>query len=187
MRSHITSSLLCLIAVCVVGCANTQNHISHSLKNTGQSMELMGDDIAIKHRINSAISNDPAFQNSHIVVTSFNRNVLLVGQTNNPRLKMRAQNFAARIPQVNRIYNEITVRGVTSALTRSSDTWITTKVKSDLIAKMGPDANRIKVVTENGTVYLLGTLSRAEAKQAANVARRLGGVQRVVQLFEYDN
>ena len=70
-------------------------------------------------------------------------------------------------------------------MTRSSDTWLTTKVKSALLANQETEGNRVKVVTENGVVYLMGLLSRAEAERVAEVARASYGVQRVVQIFEY--
>ena len=72
-----------------------------------------------------------------------------------------------------------------SLLTRSSDSVVTGKVKSSLLADKLVDATRIKVVTENGTVFLMGLVTDAEGNRATEIARRVGGVQRVVKLFEY--
>jgi osmotically-inducible protein OsmY len=77
------------------------------------------------------------------------------------------------------------VSGNTSTLTRSSDTWLTTKVKSSLLAAEEIQGNRVTVVTEDGVVYLMGLVSHAEAERIVNVARSTGGVEKVVQIFEW--
>ena len=69
-------------------------------------------------------------------------------------------------------------------LARSSDTWVTSKVKSTILSEMQGDGIRVKVVTEKGVVYLMGLVSDAEAKKATELTRRVGGVERVVRLFE---
>jgi osmotically-inducible protein OsmY len=70
-------------------------------------------------------------------------------------------------------------------MTRTSDTWITTKVKTLMFAEKNFNANNVKVVTENGTVYLMGLVRRAESDKAVAIARQVKGVQRVVKVFEY--
>ena len=70
-------------------------------------------------------------------------------------------------------------------LSRANDTWLTTKVKTVLVSHKDIDSGRIKIVTENGTVYLLGLLSRMEAEKAANVVSHTQGVQKVVKAIEY--
>ena len=72
-------------------------------------------------------------------------------------------------------------------ISRTNDSWLTTKIKSALAAEEDTDATRIKVVTENGVVFLLGLLSRAEADAAVAVTRDIQGVQKIVKLFEYMN
>jgi osmotically-inducible protein OsmY len=88
---------------------------------------------------------------------------------------------------VRKVYNELTLAGKTSLLSRTNDRWLTTKVKSAFSTAELSDATRIKVVTENGVVYLMGLLTRAEADAAANIARKIQGVQKVVKVFEYIN
>lgn len=122
---------------------------------------------------------------SRVVISAYDGIVLLAGQAPTAELKSQAQDIVETVPGVRRVYNEITISGPISSLTQSSDTWITTKVKSMLLATQGLDSSQIKVVTENGTVYLLGKVSRGQSRIAADVARKVSGVQRVVTLFEY--
>ena len=83
------------------------------------------------------------------------------------------------------VHNELVIAAPTSMLSRSNDTVITGRVKTALLARSVDIGNRSKVVTENGVVFLMGLLTREEADIATDVARRIGGVQRVVKLFEY--
>ena len=71
-----------------------------------------------------------------------------------------------------------------SLLSRSSATWITGKVKTNMLTN-STELARIKVITENGSVYLMGLVTRAEADTATEIARKVSGVQRVVKVFEY--
>ena len=128
---------------------------------------------------------DPAFKTSHINVVSYNGYVLLAGQVATAELKQKATDVLRDIQKVRRIYNELEVSGNSSSITRSSDTWITAKIKSILLASPETEGNRVKVVTENGVVYLMGLASQSEAERIADKASEVGGVQKVVRLFEY--
>ncbi|MBT5876387.1 MAG: BON domain-containing protein, partial [Candidatus Latescibacteria bacterium] len=75
----------------------------------------------------------------------------------------------------------------TSVISRTNDSWLTTKTKSALSASDKADASRIKVVTENGVVYMMGLLTRAEADAAVEITRQIQGVQKIVKVFEYIN
>ena len=128
---------------------------------------------------------DPELAQSHIVVISYNRIVLLAGQVSSERLRQLAAETVAKIHNVRRVNNEITVEGATSMVARSNDSWITTKVKTKLLADSTIEGGRIKVTTENGVVYLMGLVTKEEADRAAESARKTGGVQKVVRIFEY--
>ncbi len=127
---------------------------------------------------------DERLESAHISVTSYNGYVLITGQVAEQELKDMASDVVRQIRGVRRIYNELEVAGNTSGLVRSSDTWLTTKVKTSLLSAEDIEGNRVKVVTENGTVYLMGLVSRAESERIVDVARSTGGVQKVVQIFE---
>lgn len=130
---------------------------------------------------------DPWLEQSNISVVSFNGIVLLTGQAPTKELREQAGNTVKVIHGVRQVFNEIQVQGQTSLLARSNDSWLTTKVKTALLANKEIDSGRIKVVTEDGVVYLLGLLSQAEANRAANAVSTVGGVQKVVKAIEYIN
>jgi len=140
--------------------------------------------IETKGKVN-IVAGDERFDQAHFSVTSYNGYVLLAGQVSEADMKRKAAEVIRRIKGVRRIYNELEVAGNTSAMTRSSDVWITAKVKSALLADSDIEGNRVKVKTENGVVYLMGLVSRAEARRITDAASAGGGVQKVVQLFEF--
>ncbi|WP_346837162.1 BON domain-containing protein [Microbulbifer sp. SAOS-129_SWC] len=127
----------------------------------------------------------PDLKNANIHVNVFNGVVLLTGQAPSSELRLLAGRTAQQVQNVRQVYNEVQVRGNISMLASSSDAWLTTKVKSVLLANKEIDSGRIKVVTENGVIYLMGLLTRAEAERAADVTRSIGGVQKVVKAVEY--
>jgi len=122
---------------------------------------------------------------SHLNVTSYNTIVLLTGETPTEELRQRAEQVARGVDKVTTVHNEIIIAAPSSMMTRSSDTVITSKVKTKLLADKNIEGVNIKVVTENGVVYLMGLASRAEAELATEVARQTGGVQKVVKVFQY--
>lgn len=125
--------------------------------------------------------------NSHIVVTSFNGVVLLAGQTPNQNLKALAEQAARTAQGVKKVHNELQVGANSSALARMNDSAITTKITTQLLANSQIPSSNIKVVTENGIVYLLGLVSRQEAGLATSVVQGVSGVQKIIKLFEYTN
>jgi osmotically-inducible protein OsmY len=121
----------------------------------------------------------------HVNATSYNQVVLLTGEAPREELRTRVEALTGRIPKVRKVRNELIVAAPSSLVARSGDTWITGRVKTNMLAAKGVDAGRVKVVTEGGTVYLLGLVTRAEGDAATEVARQVSGVQRVVKMFEY--
>ncbi|BBM02316.1 BON domain-containing protein [Microbulbifer sp. GL-2] len=129
----------------------------------------------------------PDLKASNVDVTSFNGVVLLTGQVPDQELRMLAGRTAEQVQNVRQVYNETQVRGKVTILASTSDAWLTTKVKTNLLANKEINGGRIKVVTENGVVYLMGLLTPAEAERAADATRSIGGVQKVVKAVEYIN
>lgn len=122
---------------------------------------------------------------SRIVVSSYNGIVLVAGQTPRAELKELAGKAAESVPSAKKIHNELQVTTPTSGLVRSNDGLLTGNIKTRMLSYNDVPASKIKVVTENGTVYLLGIVSRAEANRATAVAQEVNGVQKIVRLFEY--
>jgi osmotically-inducible protein OsmY len=123
---------------------------------------------------------------AHVNVTSYNRNVLLTGETPEAAVRAEVEKIVLGLPRnVRGVTNEIQVAGISSFSARASDATITGKVKARFL-----DANKfnplhVKVVTEAGVVYLLGIVTEQEANQAVELARTTGGVRKVVKVFEY--
>ena len=128
--------------------------------------------------------SDEEYDKCHLVVVSYNGFVLLAGQVTSEELKTRAAKVIREIPTVKHVYNELEIAAPSSKMTRTSDTWITTKIKSKRLANPDIPGLRVKVVTENGVVFLLGLLNSEEARRAGELASGVKGVQRIVQLFE---
>ncbi len=128
--------------------------------------------------------SDEEYDNCHLVVVSFNGFVLLAGQVTSEELRIKAATVIREIPSVKHVYNELEIAAPSSRITRASDTWITTKIKSRLLANPDIPGLRVKVVTENGVVFLLGLLNTEEANRVGEIASEVKGVQQIVQLFE---
>ncbi len=152
-----------------------------------RKIQQIAQDQKISNTIYDRIRADSELGNTHthIDVTCFNQVVLLTGQTANPDLSKRAEEIANQTPHVKRVYNDISIQGPSSSLTRASDSWISTKIKTQMLATKGLKSGSIKVVTENGNVYLMGIVTRQQADMAVDIARQATGVQKVVKIFKY--
>lgn len=151
-----------------------------------RSFSTMKSDQHATHVAQYWIDSDQELKgHSHISVSVFNHVALLAGQAQTEQLRERAYKIMKKVDGVKRIYNAITISGSTSELQRASDTWITGKVKSVLLATPGLKSNDLKIVTENGVVYLMGSISRQQADVATKAARHVSGVTKVVKIFEY--
>ncbi len=121
----------------------------------------------------------------HANVTSYNLKVLLTGEVPDEGIKSELEKAVAGIANVKGVTNEVTVGPASGYQARSNDTFITSKVKARFIDAGKFKANHVKVVTEAGTVFLLGLVTRQEADDAAEIARTTAGVKKVVRVFEY--
>lgn len=189
MLKHKLVLLLLLSILLLQGCAATivtgalaGVAVASDKRTTGTVI----DDQAIELKASYAIRNNKEiYDQSHINVTSYNGLVLITGETPTTTLKQQVEAEINKIPKVRHIFNELIIAAPSALPSRSSDTWITSKIKAKLAAKEGINPLNIKVVTEHGIVYLMGIISNAEADQAILVVTHSAGVQRVVKLFEY--
>lgn len=120
----------------------------------------------------------------HVNATSYNRVVLLTGEVPSDADKAAVERSVARVDNVKSTVNELAVMGPTSMTARSNDTILSSKVKATFVDAKDLHANAFKVVTERGTVYLMGRVTDREADRASELARSVAGVQRVVRVFE---
>jgi osmotically-inducible protein OsmY len=148
---------------------------------------MMLDDERIEINTIDIITRDPMLRdNSHVNATCYNGQLLLTGEIPDQQSSDLLAQRAARLSRVAVVKNELTVGPVSDSATRTADTSITSRVKSHMLSQLGAGlAHHIKVVSESGTVYLMGLVSRDEAAQAVAVTSSTSGVQRIVKVFEY--
>ena len=124
-------------------------------------------------------------ENTRVSTTSFNRRVMLTGQVPNDEVRAKVEEIAKAVPNVRMVQNELGVGAVSGFTTRTNDSFITTKVKARFLDDERFSAHHVKVVTDSGTVYLMGMVKQEEGNAAAEVAARTAGVSKVVKVFEY--
>ena len=122
---------------------------------------------------------------AHVNITSYNRRVLLTGEVSNAQDRQLVEKVVSSLPNVKAITNELAVMGSTSLTARSKDAYLTGRVKASLIDAKDLFATAFKVVTERGTVYLMGRVTQREADRATDIARATSGAVKVVRVFEY--
>ena len=138
--------------------------------------------IAMKSEMRMAsVTKDEA----HVNVNSYNRKVLLTGEVKDEAMKAAVESHVRSVDGVENVINELVVAPLSTYTSRSSDALVTTKVKASLVDMKTISANSFKVVTERGTVYLMGRVTQREGQVAADVARGVSGVKQVVKLLEY--
>jgi osmotically-inducible protein OsmY len=132
-------------------------------------------------------ANKDVHDHSRISVTSYNRKVLLTGQADTDAIRALAAGLVSRMPKVERVIDEVTVGPRADLRRQAEDGLITSRAKLALIDISLPhfDPTRIKVVTEDGVVYLMGLVTPEEANATVDKVRFVPGVKRVVKLFEY--
>ena len=144
------------------------------------------DDNAIELKARKALNSDPEIGDDvHINITSMNGMVLLTGETTTGELRDRALALIRDIPGIRRIVNEVRIAEPRAFAYTTHDGWITGKVKAKLLGTENIPSSHIKVVTENSVVYLMGLVKQQEGEVATEATRTVGGIKRVVKLFEY--
>ncbi len=191
MKKIISIGLVIAVSLSLQGCFFVAGAAAGAAAATvaydHRKLESILMDNQITHEAADKIKADPNFKGSHIEIACFNRTVLMTGQTPTAELREEAEAVVHNVANVTRIYNQIIIRAPTSSIVRTSDAWITTKIKSQLLATKGMKSGTVKVVTENGTVYLMGMVSKDQAETAATIASQVDGVQRVMKIFQYSN
>jgi len=178
----VLASLICLqgcVAVVGAGVA-TGIMVSDDRRTSGTILE----DKVIRSKVSNLIY-DEYDEGVQVDLTSYNRVVLLYGQVPSEAVKDDIGAMALETQNVRDVQNEIIIAGASSFVARSNDTLLTSKVKSRLMSNDDVQANHVKVVTDAGSVYLMGLVTRAEAASAAQTAANTSGVKRVVKVFEF--
>jgi osmotically-inducible protein OsmY len=183
-----TARLLALLAAALApGCApvivgaGAAGALSMSEDRRSSGAQL--DDQSIEWRSSSRIGERFGAK-VHVNVTSYNRNALLTGEVPDERTRTEVDKLVRAVPSVQATTNELAVAEPTSLGSRTGDSFITSKIKTRFLDAAKFNAMHVKVVTEAGVVYLLGTVTDKEADEAVEIARTTGGVRKVVKMFE---
>ncbi|WP_257283572.1 BON domain-containing protein [Endozoicomonas sp. SESOKO1] len=189
LSKALSTCLLTGLLTLLSGCAALVDSVNEepvSIDNSKRTWGSWIDDQTIETvtavNINKAA---PALRESRVKVISFNGIVLLIGQVPNENLKRVAGQTAQNVEKVRQVYNELEIGPNADILAQSNDSWLTSKIKAAMVTNEAVIADRIKINTEQGTVYLMGLITPKMAQEAVSIAANTYGVSRVVKVFEY--
>lgn len=188
-RARLLILLLAGLTVVLQGCAGmvvAGGATAGAMANDRRTSGAFVDDEIIEWKIVDVLGEDEQIRNhTHLNATSYNGVVLLTGEVSDNAMRAKIDTLIRNIDGVRQLHDETTVAAPSSMMSRSGDTWITSKVKTALLTDDTQTGSRTKVVTDKGVVYLMGIVSPQEADKLTDIARRVGGVQKVVKVFEY--
>ena len=148
-------------------------------RTSGAQLEDEGIELRSNARIRETVG-----ERVHVNVNSYNRQVLLTGEVPTAQDRQQIEQLVGKVENVRSIINELGVLGNSTLPQRSSDSLVTGKVKAGLVDAKDLYANAFKIVTERGTTYIMGRVSKREADRATEIARTVVGVQRLVRVLE---
>ncbi len=187
-KGRLTPALLAL-ALTLGGCTAINSIATPAPEGEDYATRTAGmkvEDESIESKIQDTMARtDARLDDARIGVNSYNGVVLLFGQVPSQELKDKAGEIATNTRQVREVYNELTVAANLPLGQRMTDNWLETRVQTQLAANENIDSRHVEVISENSTVYLMGMVTRQEAQQVVNVASQIGGIQRIVKIFEY--
>ena len=163
----------------IVGGAVVGGLVATDRRTSGAQLEDEGIELRAASRVREALGD-----RAHVNLTSYNRQVLLTGEVPNDAARQQVEQIVSRVENVRSVVNELAVLGNTTLTQRSNDVLITGKVRASLVDAKDLYAGAFKVVTERGTTYLMGRVTQREADRATAITRTVGGVQKVVRIFE---
>ena len=166
-------------AAAVVGGAAVGGMMALDRRTVGTQVEDEGIELRAGNRIHG-IYGDKV----HVNVTSYNRQVLLTGEVATAQDRQAVEQMVSQVENVRSVVNDLAVMPPSTLSQRSTDTFITGKVRASLVDAQDISANSFKVVTERNIVYLMGRVSQREANRATDIARGVTDVRKVVRVFE---
>ncbi len=183
------TSLLLAVALSLAGCT-TVTGVTHrgtidenyGKRTVGTQVEDQNIETKVGHNLRRT---DARLGDARINVDAFNGMVLLTGQVPSQELKEKASDVAQEVRNVREVHNELAVAANLPASQRMADTWLNTRIRTSLAANDRIESGRIRVVTENNSVYLMGIVSRAEADRIVEAVTEVGGMQRIIKVFDY--
>ncbi|KAB0584578.1 BON domain-containing protein [Ideonella dechloratans] len=174
------TQLLSACAPLLIGGAAVGGALMYTDRRTsGAQVEDEAIEAKSYNRIRQAIGD-----RGHVNVTSYNRLALLTGEVPSESDRAAVVNAVTGVENLRSVTNEIAVMPNSSLTSRSSDAIVTSKVKATLFDAKDVQGNAFKVVTERGTVYLMGVVTERELNRATELARSISGVDKVVRVAE---
>ncbi|AOF54112.1 osmotically-inducible protein OsmY [Rodentibacter caecimuris] len=153
-----------------------------------RTMGTQVDDETLEFKVENALDKDEQIKSeARVNAISYSARVLLIGQVPSESTKETATSLAKGVDGVTDVYNELRVGAKITIGQISKDSWITTQVKSKMLIDDRVKSTDVKVITENGEVFLLGNVTQSQADAAAEIASKISGVQKVVKVFKYLN
>jgi osmotically-inducible protein OsmY len=177
--SALAASLSACVPLVVGGAAVGGAFVAVDRRTSGAQLDDEGIELKAVNRIGDYFGDKV-----HVNVTSYNRQVLLTGEVPTAEQKERVEQIVKQVENVRSVVNEVGVMATSSLSSRSSDTLVTGKVKATFVDAKDLQSNSFKVLTERGTVYMMGRVTQREADRATQLVRTISGVSRVVRVFE---
>ncbi len=174
----VAGSLTACVPLILGGAAGTAM-VATDRRTSGAQLEDEGIELRTLSRVRDSFGT-----RVRVSTVSFNRQVLLTGEVPNLQDKQAVEDMVKKIQNVGSVVNELGVRNSPSFTERSADLLITGRLKAAILDARDLQSNAFKVVTENGTVYLMGRVTSRESDRVTGIARGISGVQRVVRIFE---
>ncbi len=191
IQIRLITLLLVGFAIASQGCAGiviAGGATAGAMANDRRTSGAYVDDETIEWKIIDVLYKDEQIEKqTHLNATSYNGIILLTGEIPNDEMRVKINEKIRGVQGVRQLHDETSIAAPSSMMSRSGDTWITSKVKTAMLTNDTDMGVRTKVVTDKGVVYLMGIVSPQEADKLTEVARRVAGVQKVVKVFEYQS
>ena len=178
--------MLCLLTLNLQGCLLSSAMTGAQLYYDRNELEKSLDDQNVSYQITTTMAKDPELKDQiSLSAATFKNALLLTGQVPTAAQKQRAGQIAQQFAAGRYVFNDIAVGEPLSGWQQTEDSWITTKIKTEIITTEGISPGNFKIVTENRVVYLLGTAPADQAEKVINIAKNTDGVEKVVKMIRY--
>ncbi|GJH42733.1 divisome-associated lipoprotein YraP [Pasteurella canis] len=172
------------VAATIAGTAAVATKVATDPRTVGTQV----DDETLEEKVRIAIYKDEQVKSeARINIVSYSGRILLIGQAPNSNLAEVATSLAKGVENVTEVYNQIRIQPQITFGQIAKDGIMTTEIKSKMLVDSRVKSTDIKVITENGEVFLMGNVTQAQAEAAADVSRNVSGVKKVVKVFNYLN
>ena len=168
-------------AVAVVGAGAAAAKVANDRRTVGTQLDDQNAESAIAYQWSKS---DALKAEANLQADVYNGVALITGQVPSEQLRDDAIARVQSVEYVKKIHNQLRIGESIGASQKATDIWLASKVKTKLVADERVPALQVRVVVQNAEVFLMGRVSNQEATAAVDIARHVGGVQRVIRAFE---